>query len=383
MARRGLTAALLLAAGAALADPPPPAPGALRVAVFNTALSRDVAGALAHELRLGSRQIDAVAEIVQRVRPDIVLLLEIDRDDAGTALGLFVETLREGRRGAEGIDYPHSFAPPSNTGLLTGHDLDGDGEVRRPRDAQGFGLHEGHYAMALLSRFPIAGARTFQTLLWSQMPENLIPPGHYAPEAEAALRLSSKSHWDIGIAAPGGELRILASHPTPPVFDGPEDANGRRNADEIGFWTRYLSGEDWMTDDQGVRGGAATAPFALLGDLNADPADGDGRREAIAALLAHPRLTDPQPRSAGGAAAADPGHAGDPALDTAAFRKPPEGPGALRVDFVLPSAELEIAGSGVFWPAPGDRLRRLVGEGDRIASSDHRLVWVDVIAPRR
>jgi len=32
----------------------------------------------------------------------------------------------------------------------------------------------------------------------------------------------------------GGQvIHILASHPTPPVFDGVEDRNGRRNHDEI------------------------------------------------------------------------------------------------------------------------------------------------------
>jgi len=35
----------------------------------------------------------------------------------------------------------------------------------------------------------------------------------------------------------------------------------------------------------------------------------------------------------------------------------------------------------VFWPAPGDPLRRLVGEGAPVRSSDHRLVWVDVTLP--
>jgi hypothetical protein len=35
----------------------------------------------------------------------------------------------------------------------------------------------------------------------------------------------------------------------------------------------------------------------------------------------------------------------------------------------------------VFWPAAGDPLRRLVGDGGRVVSSDHRLVWVDVRLP--
>jgi hypothetical protein len=55
------------------------------------------------------------------------------------------------------------------------------------------------------------------------------------------------------------------------------------------------------------------------------------------------------------------------------------GPGNLRVDYVLPSTGLEIVGSGVFWPAPGDPLARLTEiKGRDRASSDHRLVWVDI-----
>jgi len=56
-------------------------------------------------------------------------------------------------------------------------------------------------------------------------------------------------------------------------------------------------------------------------------------------------------------------------------------PGNLQVDYVLPSADLEISDAGVFWPAPDDPLSRLVGqdaEGNQI-SSDHRLVWVDLL----
>jgi hypothetical protein len=312
------------------------------------------------------------------VRPDILLLLELDRDDQGESLRLVRAALRGGRGGAEGIDYPHAFAAPSNTGVLADRDLDGDGAVTRPGDAWGYGLHEGHYAMALLSRFALGPARTFRTLRWAEMPGALLPREHYGEAAET-LRLSSKSHWDVAVETPDGRLRVLASHPTPPVFDGPEDRNGRRNADEIRFWTDYLSGDGWMTDDAGGRGAFAGGPFVLLGDLNADPADGDGRRAAIAGLLAHPALQDPKPASAGGVAAADAGHAGDPALDTAWFGGR-SGPGGLRVDYALPSRDLTVTGAGVFWPGPDEPLRRLVGNRRPVAS-DHRLVWVDVRLP--
>ncbi|MEO1460542.1 MAG: aldehyde dehydrogenase family protein, partial [Pseudomonadota bacterium] len=72
----------------------------------------------------------------------------------------------------------------------------------------------------------------------------------------------------------------------------------------------------------GREGGLADgAAFVLTGDLNADPKDGDARREALLALLSHPRVQDPRPRSRGAEAAAKQGganarHGADPAFDT-------------------------------------------------------------------
>jgi hypothetical protein len=39
---------------------------------------------------------------------------------------------------------------------------------------------------------------------------------------------------------------------------------------------------------------------------------------------------------------------------------------------------LHIADAGIFWPAQGEELFRLTGEGHPAVSSDHRLVWVDL-----
>ena len=379
----GLTAmAMSLMPSARASEPAPPAEDAVRVATFNVALNRRNPGELAQDLRLGAEaktaaQIDAVAEIVQRVRPDVILLNEIDWDRRAVAASLFRERLAMGERG---IDYPHLFTAPVNTGVLSGFDLDGDGRIYGPRDAFGFGYFEGQYGMAILSRLPFdeAAIRTFQNQLWAEMPGNLLPRDHYGDAADS-LRLSSKSHWDAPVILPDGRrLHLLASHPTPPVFDGPEDANGRRNHDEIRFWTDYVTGEGWMTDDDGVSGALPQgAAWIALGDLNADPVDGDGLRAGIIGLMQVAQ--DPAPKSAGGAEAqggSNRFHRGDPALDTADW-KDEGGPGNLRVDFALPGPGLEIVASGVFWPASDDPLRRLVGEGGKV-SSDHRLVWVDL-----
>lgn len=357
---------IALAASVAGADPAPPEEGAIRVASFNIALNCKAPGLLAQELRQGgSDQIAAVAEIIQLVRPDIILLNELDHDERAIAATLFQDYLSEGRGGAEGIDLPHLFTAPVNTGLPSGFDLNGDGETGGPGDAFGYGEFPGQYGMAILSRFEFdrEAARTFRLLPWADMPGNLLPVEHYG-EAAPHLRLSSKSHWDAPVILPDGRrLHVLASHPTPPVFDGPEDANGRRNSDEIRFWAQYIAGRGWMTDDNGQTGGLPKdADFIVLGDLNADPEKGDARREGLQALLKH--VADPKPESRGGG------------VNTADWRED-GGPGDLRVDYVLPSRAWEITGSGVFWPAEGEPLRHLVGEGGAV-SSDHRLVWVDL-----
>ena len=157
-----------------------------------------------------------------------------------------------------------------------------------------------------------------------------------------------------------------------------EGFNRRRNHDEIRFWADYLDGVPFR-DDTGATAAAPASPLVVLGDLGTDPFDGAGLHDGIAGLLAHPRLRDPRPTSPGGVAAAAEGvnarQRGPAAADTADWRDDP-GPGNLRVDYVLPSAELAVIGSGVFWPAPGEPLAEVAA-----AASAHRLVWIDVALP--
>jgi 3-phytase len=250
--------------------------------------------------------------------------------------------------------------------------------------------------MVLLSRFPIdkERVRTFRKFLWKAMPDARLPDDDttdekndwYAAEILAQFPLSSKSHWDIPVNIHGQTIHLLAAHPTPPVFDGPEDRNGRRNHDEIRFWVDYIGPADqgaYIQDDRGGRGGLGeNCSFVILGDLNGDPYDGQGQ-EGIGRLLASPRIiTVPMPRSDGAAeqaklqGGANSDQRGDPQYDTLDTTDQP-GPGNLRVDYVLPSANLRIARSGVYWPPSQEPTFRLVGTHPP-ASSDHRLVWVDL-----
>ena len=342
-------------------------------------LTRDGAGVLVRELgRPPDPSLAAVLTVIRAVRPDVLLLTRIDTDRSGRAVDAFRALLRQG---ADGIEYGHAFAGPVNAGERSGFDLDGDGRTAGWADGFGWGKFPGHGGMVLLSRLPIdaGGARSFRLLAWAELPGALLPVRADAspyPDAaaRAALRLSSRAHWDVPVELPdGGRLHLLAANPTPPLFDGSERFNARRNHDEIRLWSEYLSGAA-VRDDAGLEAGPPEAPVVVLGNLNLDPFDGAGLREGIAGLLAHPALQDPRPASGGGAAAT-PGQAGEPGLDTADWRED-GGPGNLRVDYVLPSAGLEVAAAGVFWPAPGEPLAEAAA-----AASDHRLVWVDLVLP--
>ena len=269
----------------------------VRVATFNVSLGRRGPGVLLKSIMSGKdAQVLAVVAIIQRVRPDILLLNEFDADFTNLALGAFRGELDSGE---DPINYPYFFAPLGNEGAPSWLDLDGDGSADEWADAFGFGRFPGSEGMALLSRFPTNtdAARNFSLMKWVDLPDAIYPVnadgGAYWPEnVMAELRLSSKSHWDVPVLLPNGLLvNILASHPTPPVFDGPENLNGLRNDAEIGFWVAYLNGVEFA-DDFGHQAGFSATEFVLLGDLNNDPNDGEGSKRSIHALLTHPLVTD-------------------------------------------------------------------------------------------
>jgi 3-phytase len=277
-------------------------------------------------------------------------------------------------------------------------------------DAFGFGEFPGKFGMAVFSRLPIdyRRARTFQQFRWTDMPNALLPDDPttpapadwYSPDELDIFRLSSKSHWDLPIKVGKHQsVHFLVSHPTPPVFDGPEDRNGTRNHDEIRFWSDYVTpgAGAYIYDDRGRYGGLRRgAQFVIAGDQNADPFDGDSTQDAVLQLLDNPLInTSVTPSSSGGPeqaalqGGANTAHAGNPAFDTADFAD--TAPGNLRADYVLPSRDIRIKNAFVFWPRSGDPLFPLVGvfdpallpDGNGFPSSDHRLVAIDARVPQR
>jgi Endonuclease/Exonuclease/phosphatase family len=404
----------LLISAAVLAVTAPSAPAhddddELRFATFNASLNRNFEGELVQELSTpADPQFRNVAEIIQRVRPDVLLLNELDFVRGGEALRLFQRNyLSVSQNGARPIRFDHSFVAPSNTGIPSGKDLDNNGQVVTTpgsglygNDSFGFGEFPGKFGLGVLSDEPIdrKRVRTFQLFRWKDMPGNLIPTPFYSPDEVAILRLSSKTHVDLPIRVGRGRtVHFLVSHPTPPVFDGPEDRNGRRNFDEIRFWADYVSGARYIYDDEGRRGGLRRGErFVIAGDQNSDPLDGDSVPGAIQQLLDHPLVNDRNaPTSPGGPqqaalqGGANATHRSDPAFDTADFAD--TAPGNLRADYVLPDRSSDIERSFVFWPLNTDPLFRLAGlfdfarlpDGNGFPASDHRLVAVDVEWDRR
>lgn len=383
----------------------------IRFATFNASLNRNFDGQLQTDLAVpGNAQADAVAEIIQRTRPDVLLINEFDYDAGGVSLAHFQDNYLGVPHGVAGdmtdpIVYPYRYAAPSNTGIHSGYDLDNDGNIdpvgapfnfTYANDALGFGWFPGQFGMAVYSMYPIDfdSIRTFQLFLWKDMPGALLPTypdgtPWFDEEELDVVRLSSKSHWDIPVEIGEATVHFLVSHPTPPVFDGEEDRNGTRNHDEIRFWADYVqpAASGYIYDDDGVVGGLAPgAFFVIAGDQNSDPLDGDSIPGSTQQLLDNPRVNAKvSPSSQGGvdwAAIQDDNndtHLSDPAYDTADFSESTfGGPGNLRADYVLPSKSLQIRDAGVFWPASGDPLQRLTGTGFPVISSDHRLVWIDV-----
>ena len=447
--------AILLAAGAFLSSAQA-ADTTVRFATFNASLNRNTLGDLLFDLSatqaaavdiarpyasnadtagLTTQQREVlqahnVAEIVQRINADVLLVNEFDFDNAGTpgstsiasthtyssqAAQLFQDNYLSvahgggttGRQISNSVIYNYRHTPATNTGIASGFDLNNNGVVSGGDDAFGFGNFAGQFGFTVYSKYEIKSVRSFQNFLWKDMPGNRLTSdptvgannlaNFYSAAEIDVLRLSSKNHVDVVLDVNGTEVHFLTAHPTPPVFDGAEDRNGKRNADEIRFWSDYIGGAGYVYDDQGGTGGLASGSiFVIAGDYNADPNDGDAFQDPIEALLQNPLVNvGSTPQSQGGVLAAvdvnnngnaNASHLTDPRFDTADFSD--SAPGNLRVDYVLPSSNVSIVSSGIFWPVEGTADRPLVGEFNTpglfagLPSSDHKAVFVDVAIPQ-
>ncbi|MFK7760362.1 MAG: endonuclease/exonuclease/phosphatase family protein [Phycisphaerales bacterium] len=337
-------------------------------------------------------KLSQIAETIQRLRPNILLINEIETNqdpNEPTSAELFIRNYLNlvQTAGVDPIDF-NSLTPATNTGIASGHDLDNSGEItteipeRATRqtpeqrayggDSFGFGGFPGQYGMAILVDPQLVinrgDVRSFQKFLWKDLPEAqspTLPDGasFYSSRAWNTFRLSSKNFVDVPVQLPNGKvIHCLISHPTPPAFDGPEKRNKLRNRDEIRLIREYVDGSSFLYDDDGQSGGLpANSSFLILGDLNADPVDGSSVGDPIGQfLLSSDRIgKDPIPVSSAEIDRLDP-------ADTSMF--------GLRVDYVLGSADITVLTSGIW--------RYDLLEPDAFPS-DHFPVWADLLIPAR
>lgn len=356
--------------------------GDIRVATFNAYLNRSSEGQILADAQSGEdEQIKKVAEIIQRVRPEVLVLQEFDYVAGRAAVdALKANYLQVSQNGAEPIEYRYVFLAESNTGIMTEFDLDNNGVAGSGGgDAYGYGDFPGQYGMVVLSQHEIVtdDVRTFQKFLWKDMPNAKLPEDPttgqpwYSEEELAVFRLSSKSHWDVPVKVDNKVIHVLVSHPTPPVFDGAEDRNGLRNHDENRFWYDYVdpAQSSYIYDDNGKTGGlGANRRFVITGDLNASTDEGDATDDPIGMLFSSAFINgDVEPTSLGGVENASTNDFA--ATHTADWR--------MRADYVLPSVfGTTVEETKVFWPSETDVNYHLVGPG--LQSSDHRMVWADM-----
>lgn len=296
------------------------------MALWHAPLTRDGPGLLLRDLTEGTADLTMFAKAVADINADIVVLTRFDFDASGQTLEAFAAQVNG--------DYGFLLPMRSNAGVPTGRDMDGDGRLAEPEDAQAYGRFPGQEALAILSRFPIHvdDAQNRNDLLWRDLPEGLLRDSDHGTDVQ---RLSSGGHWSVPINVSRGKqtyrITLFIGHAGPPVFDGPEDRNGRRNRDELRFWETILDSAD--------------RPFVFMANTNLDPDRGDGYREAMARFLTNPGIVDPLAGQI-----------------TAHW----ESPGPMRVSYILPSSDFGIVSARV-WPV--------------IEGQQHSLITVDLRLP--
>lgn len=366
-------------------------------------------------------QIRNVAAVIQKNRPNVLMMAEYNNDgigeDKAALIGFQANYLSVaqsidgagGEANLEPITFPHFESYSTNTGLASGLDLDNNGTIGGLGDDWGFGQYHGKYAFALMSQYEIDtdNTRSFQTFKWKDLEGSEIPtiticdnPAKiptgmscgdewYSAEEWKQVRLSSKNHVDAPIIIPtaNGEevIHLLMSHPTPPVFD--TGKNKAQNAAEVKFWNQYIQGKSFFYDDAGLNGGLAdNAKFVIMGDQNLDPIAGDGISDVMQILHRDPLVNQDvmngelYPTSYG---------ASEHAVDKSLTHPKPNRISStfgLGVDYAIPSENLHIVDTGVYWPASYEEGRILFNDarisddgadGDgKSVSSDHRMVWI-------
>lgn len=350
----------------------------LRVATLHADLvaegdTKDAAEQLASALRTGNHvKARVIARTVQMNAPDVLVLTGVSYDDAEQiAEYLSSLYLASGQDGLPGLEYPHVFTAPTNSGLESGADLDGDGIIGGPGDTIGYGDYPGQYGMIVFSKYPIVEdeVRTFQNFLWRDLPDNSMPQD-YSMLEESVLRLQESSLWDVPVEVSGKSSPVHVVS-TSVLSEGTTEDDAARAEDIRRVVSDYVSGDAWyLTDDAGEQGALEPdAHFVVAGSPVAAESP-----ENLSAFLSSPRLQDPEPQPV-----TDQPLSERPGSDMTSENATREVPGDqdLRASLVLPAADLEVSNSGIFWPGEGEFGYPVVDPSSSYSLQD-RLVWVDL-----
>lgn len=377
-----------------------------RVAVFEVGLTAEKPGQAAEQIKDPSsplgRKARSAAGVIAASKPDVVVITGIDVGDRG-ARKAFEELLP--------ASLSHTFegalAAPTGSGSAPEGAADGAGNGASSGAANGASADEprrfrGQRGMMVASRLPIdeRHVRTFANFRWKDLPSPQLPDDpstearadHFTEAELARMPLASTAVWDVPVLRDGKPLHVVAtslegvgaagsgSGGAASADASPEEL---RHRDQLAFLRDLLtpSRGSYIYDDAGGRGGLrADEPFVVAAALGADPRDSGPASSPVSAFLRGSAVEDPEPGSEGGVEASDvqgganSSHATDSRLDT--FDGDDARGGNLRLGYVLPSAQAQVADSGVFWPEIGQKGSELTGS--RPGGTRHRLVWADV-----
>ncbi len=355
----------------------------------------------------------------QEAQPDVLLLTGIATQisEGGlpdeTAIIQFEQNYLAQPQASDlsGLSYPYRYVAATNSGQFIPVDVNGDGKLALPEDAQGYGHFHGQNSFVLLSQYPLEPqqARTFRQFKWHQVEGVSKPLRDDGSELEEAtwerLNVMDTNFVDIPMRLPDGRRVSLLL--TQLVNQQPDEGARRsawlqhRNGAQLNFIADYISDRkdgDYLVDDQGRRGGVNLGrPFVLMGNLNNDE---DPFHLTVQTPWAEPFevnssalrrvLSDSYLLGSNGRFNSDgltPDSFGADAYQqlVGSSHIHPQiwtSLSGMRFSYVLPHKALPIVDSGVFWPAPGEEGAQWLydeqGDADPALSSHERLVWVDI-----
>lgn len=335
-------------------------------------------------------QATAAAEVLARFAPDVVNINELQYDIQGVPTssspgqpkadakpGTFGGAAENAKRLADRVrgvdptaDYPYVIQTLGNSGFL----WEGSNNGSAVFDLRGWGEWRGRFNTAILSKWPILEdqIRVIADFAWEDLPDNLIA------QMETEQGLTVPQGWPlfekclnvIPVQIGDEVVHFVLLHPVTPVYDV---INTYRNHDELHALQLFLEGKL-----PGVDPLPEGAKYVVIGDLNADPEDGDGIEGSIQQVLDHPGLTAFFPEGHGTkySNGARNTYLGGCGLDDGSTVDDPTTHFQLQLDYLLPSKTLGTpTGGEVFFPD----FKTAKDDFDLACrASDHRFVYEEI-----